>query len=64
MAKAAASVQFGLTLSPLDGTLQPLAEKALEQVSGGGKQQRGRADGGQAMGGVELQRKERSGGIE
>lgn len=48
MAKTAAPVQFGLTLSPLDGTLQPFTEEALEQVGGGRKQQQqqGQTDGG------------------
>lgn len=47
MAKTAAPVQFGLTLSPLDGTLQPFTEEALEQEVGGGrKQQQGQTDGG------------------
>lgn len=46
MAKTAAAVQFGLTLSPLDGTLQPFTEEALEQIGGGRMQQQGQADGG------------------
>lgn len=44
MAEAAAPVQLGLTLSPLDGTLQPFTEEALEQVGRGKKQQQ--QDGG------------------
>lgn len=32
MAETAGSVQFGLTLSPLDRALQPSTEEALQQV--------------------------------
>lgn len=46
MAKTAAPVQFGLTLCPLDGTLQPFTEEALEPVGGGRKQRQGQTDGG------------------
>ena len=42
MADAAGSVQFGLTLGPLDGALQPSAEETLEGGGGGGE----RTDGG------------------
>lgn len=49
MAEAAAPVQLGLALSPLDGTLQAFTEEALEQVGRGKKQQQ--QDGGGDMGG-------------
>lgn len=32
VAETAGSVQFGLTLSPLDGALQPSTEETLERV--------------------------------
>lgn len=37
MAETAGSVQFGLTLGPLDGALQPSTEEALEPVEERGK---------------------------
>lgn len=45
MAEAAAPVQLGLTLSPLDGSLQPFTEEALE-VGRGQKQQQQDGGGG------------------
>lgn len=48
VAETASSVQFRLTLGPLDWALQPFTEETLEYDGGrgGGEQWRGRTDGG------------------
>lgn len=63
MAETAGSVQFGLTLSPLDRTLQPSTEETLERLEVG-EQHQGPTDGGGGGGGRawhELQRGRRGG---
>lgn len=50
MAEAAAPVQLGLTLSPLDGTLQPFTEEALEVGRGKKQQQQDGGGGGTCVG--------------
>lgn len=45
MAETAGSVQFGLTLSPLDGALQPSTEETLGRVEEENNN-KGQTDGG------------------
>jgi len=46
VAETAGSVQFGLTLGPLDGALQPPAEETLQRVERGEQRQEGGREGG------------------